>query len=142
MARVRFAPSPTGSLHLGNALSAVANRNFGAWMLLRIDNTDAARNLPGGERAILRDLEWLGIEWEEGPVRQSERQDRYRAAAERLRGARRRASAVSAPRSHPRPAGWQAVEARRGLVRGRPARGRDPGAGGPHVPRRAPPDAA
>src|SRR5919204_1091418 len=88
MARVRFAPSPTGSLHLGNALSAAANRNFGAWMLLRIDDTDAARNLPGGERAILRDLEWLGIEWEEGPVRQSERQDRYRAAAERLGGDR------------------------------------------------------
>jgi tRNA synthetases class I (E and Q), catalytic domain len=78
MARVRFAPSPTGSLHLGNALSAVANRRLGEWMLLRIDDTDPARNVEGGEAAILRDLEWLGIAWDEGPVRQSERADRQR----------------------------------------------------------------
>jgi hypothetical protein len=82
--RVRFAPSPTGSLHVGNALSAVANRRFGDWMLLRIDDTDPARNLPGGEEAILGDLEWLGIEWDDGPARQSERLDRYREAAEEL----------------------------------------------------------
>jgi glutamyl/glutaminyl-tRNA synthetase len=79
--RVRFAPSPTGSLHVGNALSAVANRRLGDWMLLRIDDTDPARNVPGGEEEIVRDLEWLGIEWDEGPVRQSERQERYREAA-------------------------------------------------------------
>jgi tRNA synthetases class I (E and Q), catalytic domain len=78
MARVRFAPSPTGSLHLGNALSAVANRRLGDWMLLRIDDTDPARNVPGGEEEILRDLEWLGIAWDEGPVRQSERAERHR----------------------------------------------------------------
>jgi len=77
MARVRFAPSPTGSLHVGNALSAVANRTLGDWMLLRIDDTDPQRNVPGGEEDILRDLEWLGIEWEEGPVRQSEREERH-----------------------------------------------------------------
>jgi glutamyl-tRNA synthetase len=87
MKRVRFAPSPTGSLHIGNALSAAANRHLGDWMLLRIDDTDATRNVPDGEAELLRDLEWLGIAWEEGPVRQSERQDRYREAAERL-GAR------------------------------------------------------
>jgi glutamyl-tRNA synthetase len=81
MKRVRFAPSPTGSLHVGNALSAVANRALGDWMLLRIDNTDVARNVPGGEEEILRDLAWLGVEWDEGPVRQSERQARYREAA-------------------------------------------------------------
>src|SRR5919108_5640084 len=81
MKRVRFAPSPTGSLHVGNALSAVANRSFGDWMLLRIDDTDPARNVPGGEEAIVRDLGWLGVEWDEGPVRQSERQERYREAA-------------------------------------------------------------
>ena len=81
MKRVRFAPSPTGSLHVGNALSAVANRAFGDWMLLRIDDTDPARNVPGGEEEILRDLQWLGIAWDEGPVRQSERQERYRKAA-------------------------------------------------------------
>jgi glutamyl-tRNA synthetase len=88
MSRVRFAPSPTGTLHVGNALSAVANRTFGEWMLLRIDDTDAARNVPGGEEEILRDLEWLGLRWNEGPVRQSERQDAYREAAERLGGDR------------------------------------------------------
>jgi glutamyl/glutaminyl-tRNA synthetase len=81
MIRVRFAPSPTGSLHVGNALSAVANRQLGDWMLLRIDDTDPTRNVPGGEEEIIRDLEWLGLAWDEGPVRQSERQERYREAA-------------------------------------------------------------
>src|SRR5437762_9617913 len=84
MVKVRFAPSPTGSLHLGNALSAVANRRLGDWMLLRIDDTDPARNVPGGEEAILEDLRWLGIDWDEGPVRQSGRLARYREAAEPL----------------------------------------------------------
>jgi len=88
MNRVRFAPSPTGSLHVGNALSAVANRDFGDWFLLRIDDTDAARNVSGGEEEILRDLEWLGVGWDEGPVRQSERQSLYREAAEKLGGDR------------------------------------------------------
>jgi glutamyl/glutaminyl-tRNA synthetase len=87
MKKVRFAPSPTGSLHVGNALSAVANRRLGDWMLLRIDDTDPARNVPGGEEAIIRDLDWLGVAWDEGPVRQSERAERYREAAEPL-GAR------------------------------------------------------
>jgi glutamyl/glutaminyl-tRNA synthetase len=62
--RVRFAPSPTGSLHLGNALTAVANRSFadghGGAAVLRIDDTDPARTLEGGEEAILADLAWLG----------------------------------------------------------------------------------
>jgi glutamyl-tRNA synthetase len=84
MTRVRFAPSPTGSLHVGNALSAVANRGLGDWMLLRIDDTDPARNVPGGEEEIIRDLEWLGLAWDEGPVRQSERQERYREAGGEL----------------------------------------------------------
>src|SRR5437660_5049213 len=84
MKRVRFAPSPTGSLHVGNALSAVANRGLGDWMLLRIDDTDPQRNVPGGEEEIIRDLEWLGLAWDEGPVRQSERQERYREAGSAL----------------------------------------------------------
>src|SRR3954470_2100784 len=87
MKRVRFAPSPTGSLHVGNALSAVANRAFGDWLLLRIDDTDPARNVPAGEEALLSDLEWLGLDWDEGPVRQSERRERHLEAAEGL-GAR------------------------------------------------------
>ena len=88
MVRVRFAPSPTGSLHVGNALVAAANRRVadehdGA-LVLRIDDTDPARNVPGGEEEILRDLAWLGIGFDEGPIRQSERQERYREAAGRL----------------------------------------------------------
>jgi tRNA synthetase class I (E and Q) len=85
MVRVRFAPSPTGSLHLGNALSAVANRHFadehGGRMLLRIDDTDPTRADAGGPEAIVGDLEWLGVGWDEGPVRQSERYVRHREAA-------------------------------------------------------------
>jgi len=84
---VRFAPSPTGSLHLGNALTAVANRRFadehGGTLILRIDDTDPTRTVDGGEEAILDDLVWLGLAWDEGPVRQSERGDIYLAAAER-----------------------------------------------------------
>jgi glutamyl-tRNA synthetase len=83
--RVRFAPSPTGSLHLGGALSAVANRSFadehGGRFLLRIDDTDPARNVEGGADTIAGDLEWLGVGWDEGPVRQSERHVRHREAA-------------------------------------------------------------
>jgi glutamyl/glutaminyl-tRNA synthetase len=86
-ARVRFAPSPTGSLHLGNALTAVANRRFaddhdGA-LVLRIDDTDLSRSVERGEEAILGDLVWLEVEFDEGPVRQSERGSLYAGAAER-----------------------------------------------------------
>src|SRR3954462_5461718 len=81
MIRVRFAPSPTGTLHVGNAMSAVANRRFGDWLLLRIDDTDAARNITGGEDAILDELRWLQIGWDEGPIRQSERAQRHLEAA-------------------------------------------------------------
>jgi tRNA synthetase class I (E and Q) len=88
MVRLRFAPSPTGSLHLGSALSAVANRRFadehGGSLLLRIDDTDAARNVPGGAEAIVADLAWLGVAWDEGPVRQSERFVRHREAAHHI----------------------------------------------------------
>lgn len=84
-ARVRFAPSPTGSLHLGNALTAVANRRFAdeqdGVLVLRIDDTDSSRNVAGGEQTILDDLGWLGIQWDEGPLRQSDRTSVYAAAA-------------------------------------------------------------
>ena len=83
--RVRFAPSPTGSLHLGNALSAVANRTYaderdGA-LVLRIDDTDPVRSVAGGEEAILADLAWLQVDWDEGPLRQSSRSQRHSEAA-------------------------------------------------------------
>lgn len=85
--RVRFAPSPTGSLHLGNALTAVANRRFAdeheGTLVLRIDDTDPTRTVAGGEDAILADLTWLGIASDEGPLRQSERSELYAGAAQR-----------------------------------------------------------
>jgi glutamyl/glutaminyl-tRNA synthetase len=91
MVRVRFAPSPTGSLHVGNALTAVANRRLaderGGVLILRIDDTDPSRTVDGGEAAILEDLAWLGVEWDEGPVRQSERAVSYAEAVERALGA-------------------------------------------------------
>ena len=87
---VRFAPSPTGSLHLGSALTALINvlfaRSQGGTMLLRIDDTDSDRSRPELEAGILDDLRWLGLDWDEGPVHQSERFDRYREAATRATG--------------------------------------------------------
>ena len=86
--RVRFAPSPTGSLHVGNALDAVANRAFadahGGRFVLRLDDTDATRVLAGGEEAVLADLTWLGVGWDEGPFRQSDRVPIHAAAAAKL----------------------------------------------------------
>ena len=85
--RVRFAPSPTGSLHLGNALTAIANRGFadehGGAFVLRIDDTDRSRTVSGGEQALLDDLSWLGVNFDEGPFRQSERDSLYAEAADR-----------------------------------------------------------
>jgi glutamyl-tRNA synthetase len=87
--RTRFAPSPTGSLHLGSALSALANRRRGDWLLLRIDDTDPTREVPGAVDAVVEDLRWLGIGWEEGPLRQSSRADRHREAAASIAGTER-----------------------------------------------------
>ena len=101
--RVRFAPSPTGSLHLGSALTAVANwlfaRQQDGELLLRIDDTDDEREVEGAERAIEQDLRWLGLDWDEGPVRQSERRQRYLEQAAAAEGAHIRDGAVwlSAP---------------------------------------------
>ena len=87
--RVRFAPSPTGSLHVGNARTAlinwlVARRSHGT-LVLRIEDTDAERNTAAAEEGILHDLRWMGLDWDEGPgkpgsigpCRQSERTDLY-----------------------------------------------------------------
>ena len=93
--RVRFAPSPTGSLHVGNALSAVANRR-----LRRLDAAADRRHRPRAQRpgrrgGDPRDLEWLGVAWDEGPVRQSERAERHREAAGPLGDALRRRDAAA-----------------------------------------------
>ena len=86
--RVRFAPSPTGYLHVGGARTALFNwlfaRHEGGQLLLRIEDTDVERNRPELVQGILDGLKWLGIEWDEGPFFQSQRLDLYRAAAERL----------------------------------------------------------
>ena len=86
--RTRFAPSPTGFLHVGSARTALFNwafaRRHGGKLLLRIEDTDRDRSTPESERAVIEGLEWLGIDWDEGPLRQSEFADRHRAAVERL----------------------------------------------------------
>ena len=86
--RVRFAPSPTGYLHVGGARTALFNwlfaRHEGGALLLRIEDTDVERNRPELVQGILDGLKWLGIEWDEGPIFQSQRIEMYRAAAQRL----------------------------------------------------------
>ncbi|HXW57627.1 MAG TPA: glutamate--tRNA ligase [Candidatus Cybelea sp.] len=86
--RVRFAPSPTGYLHVGGARTALFNWLFArrehGTMLLRIEDTDVERNRPELVEGILAGLEWLGIDWDEGPFFQSQRLAAYRETAERL----------------------------------------------------------
>ncbi len=94
--RVRFAPSPTGQLHVGNARTALFNwllaRGSGGAFILRIEDTDAERSTRESEAAILRDLRWLGLDWDEGPdvggphgpYRQSERLHLYESYAKEL----------------------------------------------------------
>jgi glutamyl-tRNA synthetase len=83
--RVRFAPSPTGYLHVGGARTALYNwlfaRRHGGIFILRIEDTDVDRSKPELTTAILRSMEWLGLSWDEGPFYQSERIDRYGAMA-------------------------------------------------------------
>ncbi|MBM3681776.1 MAG: hypothetical protein FJW81_10770 [Actinobacteria bacterium] len=86
--RVRFAPAPSGDLHVGGAMVAVANdllrRRDGGAFVLRIDDTDAGETAPGAEAAIADALAWLGIAVDEGPLRQSERAEAHRALAAQL----------------------------------------------------------
>jgi glutamyl-tRNA synthetase len=88
--KLRFAPSPTGLLHVGNARQAVANylfaRRHGGTLLLRLDDTDAQRSRPEFAEAIQQDLLWLGLTWD-ALLRQSDQSARYDAAAERLKAA-------------------------------------------------------
>ena len=86
--RVRFAPSPTGYLHVGGARTALFNwffaRNQGGKFLLRVEDTDVERNRPELVEGILEGLRWLGLDWDEGPFFQSERIAGYRDAAQKL----------------------------------------------------------
>jgi glutamyl-tRNA synthetase len=87
--RVRFAPSPTGFFHVGGARTALWNwlfvRRVGGSFVLRIEDTDKERNREDWVDGILSALQWLGIDWDEGPYRQSERGELYRSIADRLR---------------------------------------------------------
>lgn len=76
----RFAPSPTGHLHIGHAFAAITARDAGGRFLVRIEDIDQTRCRPEYEAAILEDLAWLGLDWEKPVLRQSERFDAYRAA--------------------------------------------------------------
>jgi glutamyl-tRNA synthetase len=86
--RTRFAPSPTGFLHIGGARTALFNwawtRRHGGVFVLRIEDTDLARSTAESETAVLDGLGWLGIDWDEGPWRQSERRELYASAIEGL----------------------------------------------------------
>ena len=94
--RTRFAPSPTGFLHIGGVRTALFNwllaRHHGGQFILRIDDTDQQRHVEDAVQRILDGFRWIGIDWDEGPevggpfgpYYQSQRADHYRAAAERL----------------------------------------------------------
>ncbi len=86
--RVRFAPSPTGFLHIGGARTALFNwlyaRQGGGTFILRIEDTDRTRSTEEYIGAIVEGMEWLGLDWDEGPFRQTDRFDVYRSYAEKL----------------------------------------------------------
>jgi len=86
--RVRFAPSPTGYLHVGGARTALFNwlfaRHFSGTLILRIEDTDLERSTTEMVEGILQGMEWLGITWDEGPYYQTQRTDLYRGAAAKL----------------------------------------------------------
>jgi len=114
--KVRFAPSPTGLLHVGNARLALVNwlfaRHGGGRFLLRLDDTDAARSQPEYGAAIEADLGWLGLDWD-GFVRQSDRLDRYGVAIERLKTAGRLYPCYETPKE-------LSLKRKRQLSQGRP----------------------
>src|SRR5690606_27000370 len=94
--RARYAPSPTGLLHIGNARTALFNylfaRHYGGDFIIRIEDTDVARNVAGGEESQLQYLKWLGLTWDEGPdnggpygpYHQLKRLDLYKKYADQL----------------------------------------------------------
>lgn len=86
--RVRFAPSPTGFLHIGGVRTALFNWLFArqrqGTFILRIEDTDQSRSTDESIRAIIEGMEWVGLDWDEGPFRQTERMDLYRAHAMKL----------------------------------------------------------
>jgi glutamyl-tRNA synthetase len=86
--RVRFAPSPTGHLHIGGVRTGLFNwlfaRNRGGVFILRIEDTDRTRSTEESIEGIIEGMDWLGLKWDEGPFRQTDRFDHYRAEVDRL----------------------------------------------------------
>src|SRR6476646_2621027 len=86
--RVRFAPSPTGALHIGGARAALYNwlmaRGAGGTLVLRIEDTDRERSTPENVEQILDALRWLQLDWDEGPIHQSDRAGRHAEALQQL----------------------------------------------------------
>ena len=118
--RTRFAPSPTGYLHIGGARTALycwlEARRRGGQFILRIEDTDRERSTQAAIDAILQAMDWLGLDYDEGPVYQTDRLDRYREVAGQLVAsghayyayetkaeleAMREAAAPASPRRHP-----------------------------------------
>src|ERR1700681_3847643 len=126
--RTRFAPSPTGFLHIRGARTAPFSRAYarrhGGKFVLRIEDTDLERSTQESVNAILEGMEWLGLDWDEGPFFQMKRLPRYREAAQKLSvagrpgrnwtrcerssvpGAKSRATTAAGARSAPKPSAW------------------------------------
>jgi glutamyl-tRNA synthetase len=122
--RVRFPPSPTGALHIGNARTALYNwllaRGQGGQLVLRIEDTDRERSTPENVQTIFDALEWLGIDWDEGPIYQSQNADRHREVVEQL---------LDAGQAYRSPAGPDEVKAFKEQHGSRGFRGEDEGTG-------------
>jgi glutamyl-tRNA synthetase len=122
--RVRFPPSPTGALHIGNARTALYNwllaRGRGGQLVLRIEDTDRERSTPENVQMIFDALEWLGIDWDEGPIYQSANGERHAEVVQRL---------VDDGRAYRSTAGPDEVRAFKERHGNRGFRGEDEGAG-------------
>jgi glutamyl-tRNA synthetase len=122
--RVRFPPSPTGALHIGNARTALYNwllaRGQGGQLVLRIEDTDRERSTPENVQTIFDALEWLGIDWDEGPIYQSANAERHAEVVQRM---------VDAGQAYRSTAGPEEVKAFKERHGNRGFRGEDEGAG-------------
>jgi glutamyl-tRNA synthetase len=116
--RLRFAPSPTGALHIGGARTALYNwllaRRSGGTLVLRIEDTDRERSTPENVAQIIDALEWLELDWDEGPISQFDRRERHREALQEL---------VASDAAYPDPATAEDVRASKDASPGRPYRG-------------------
>src|SRR5205823_850538 len=122
--RVRFAPSPTGALHIGNARTALYNwllaRGHGGQLVLRIEDTDRERSTPENVDQIFDALEWLGIDWDAGPIFQSRNAERHAEVVAELLASGQAYRSTAGPSEV---AAWKAEHGNRGF------RGQEEGAG-------------